>query len=102
MTVRVLAVIAAILLVVAFALASLLPPMLPLAQAISIANHGWLVSLQNAVRDGVSEWVWLHLFMPLLLRPAWLTPAALGMLAGGAALTLQSHRDAPRSHRHRG
>ena len=46
---RILAVISAMFLVAAFALATLLPPEMPLSQAISLVNHGWLVSFQDAV-----------------------------------------------------
>jgi len=98
---RILAVVSAVLLVIAFALAVLLPPLTTLGRAISTVNHGWLVSLQETVRNGISEWAWLHLAVPLLVRPAWLVPAGLGMVAGGLALTVSSGRGASRSHRRR-
>ena len=98
---RIFAVIAAMFLVLAFALATLLPPEMPLSQAVSVVNHGWLVAFQDIVRNNVSEWVWMNLAVPLLLRPVWLLPVALAMVAGGAAITLSSRRGSTRSHRRR-
>lgn len=98
---RILAVLSAVSLVSAFALAILLPPEMPLSQAISVVNHGWLVSFQDAVRKGVSEWVWTNLAVPMLVRPAWLIPAGLGMVLGGAAVTLSTRRGPARTHRRR-
>ena len=99
--VRILAVIAALFLVAAFALASMLPPLLPLGQAVSMFNHDWLVAFQEAVRKGVSEWAWVNLAVPVLLRPVWLMPAALGLVFAGAAVTLSSRLGPARSRRRR-
>ena len=99
--VRILAVVSAAFLVLAFALAIMLPPAMPLIQAIAVANHDWLVAFQDLVRQRVSEWVWLNMAVPMLLRPVWLMPAALSMLAGGAAISLSTRRGAARSHRRR-
>jgi uncharacterized protein (DUF2062 family) len=98
---RVLAVVSAILLVVAFALAVLLPPLTTLSLALSMFDHDWLVAAQEAIRTNLSEWVWLHMAVPLLVRPVWLMPAALGLVAGGAAVTAARRSGAPRSHRRR-
>jgi predicted branched-subunit amino acid permease len=98
---KVLAVVSAVLLVVAFALAVLLPPLTTLSLALSMLDHSWLVAAQDAIRNNVSEWAWLHLAVPLLVRPVWLMPAALGLVIGGAALTASRGSGAPRSHRRR-
>ena len=98
---RILAVIAAASLVTAFALGLLLPPEVTLSQALSAVNHGWLVAVQDAVRINVSEWIWSNLAVPLLVRPVWLAPTALGIVAGGAAITASTRRGSPRSHRRR-
>lgn len=93
--VRVLAVLASICVVGAFALALLFPPTLQLARLISIIDHNILLALQDGIRDHFSEWAWRALVMPLLARPSWLVPLALGMILGGAALTVASRRRVP-------
>lgn len=98
---RILAIISAVFVVAAFALAIMLPPELPLSQAIAIVNHGWLVAFQEAVRHHVSEWAWMNLAVPLLLRPAWLLPIALGLVTAGMAVTLSSRRGSARSRQRR-
>lgn len=101
MAARILAVLSAVFLVVAFAIATLLPPEMPLGQAVSALNHGWLVAAQDAVRKGASEWIWSTFAMPMLVRPAWLLPAGLGMVLGAAAVTLSSRRGPARTTRRR-
>jgi hypothetical protein len=100
LSVRVLAVLAAICLVASFAIALLLPPSLSLAQVIARADHTAMVRLQGLVRDGLGEWSWRSLAIPILARPGWLTPLAIGLLLGGAAVSMASRAMAPRS-RHR-
>jgi hypothetical protein len=39
--------------------------------------------------------------LPLLLRPAWVLPVALGVLCAGGATTLATRPGVPRSHRRR-
>jgi len=98
---RVLAVLAAGCLVAAFALANLLPVTLPLSRLISMINHPVLLAMQDGVRDHVSEWVWQSLFLPVLMRPCWLLPLVMGVLLGGAALTVVWRRRGARSPRWR-
>ena len=97
---RILAVVAALLFVLAFALALMLPAELPLGQAVATVDQHWVAALQDAVRKGVPDWVWVNLVVPMLLRPAWLLPVAMGMVTGGAAVSLATRRSAGRS-RHR-
>lgn len=99
--VRALAVLAAVCLVVAFALLLMLPLMLPLAECIDRFDHGKLLALQSLVRDHVSEWAWQALTLPLLARPGWLLPLSLGIVFGGAAVTI-SWPPATKPHRRRG
>lgn len=101
MLARILAVVSAVFMVLAFALATLLPPDMPLSQAIALVNHGWLVSFQDAMVKGVSQWVWVHMVVPVLLRPVWILPIALGLITAGAAVTLSSRRSSPSSRRRR-
>jgi hypothetical protein len=98
---RILAVLAAIFLVLAFALANLFPATMPLTQLIAMIDHPLLLWLQDGVRDHVSDWAWQALFLPVLLRPAWLLPLVIGVLFGGASLTAASRRRGARSPRWR-
>lgn len=98
---RVLAVLAATCLVVAFALLLMLPLMLTLSQCIDRVGHGKLLALQALVRGHVSDWAWQALTVPLLARPSWLVPLSLGILLGGAAVTA-FWAPAAKPHRRRG
>jgi len=98
---RILAVLAAAFLVLAFALANLFPATMPLSQLIAMIDHPLLLALQDGVRDHLSEWAWQALFLPVLLRPAWLFPLGMGIVLGGASLTLASRRRGSRSPRWR-
>ena len=83
---RIFAISAAVLFVVAFALAALLPDGVNLAQGIATLNHDWLLWLPKHT----SNWIWIWVEKPILVRPVWLLPAAIGVVCGGAALTLNS------------
>ena len=98
---RVLAVLAAVCLVAAFALANLMPIALPLSALMSMIDHPALLALQDFVRDHISQWVWRAVFLPVLMRPCWLLPLVLGVVLGGAALTVASRRRGARSPRWR-
>jgi hypothetical protein len=98
---RILAVMAAMFLVLAFALAATLTPVTTLGQALSAYNHDGLVAFQNAVRGHFSEWAWLNLVLPVLLRPAWLLPTGCGLVAAGVAATVASRAASPHSRRRR-
>jgi len=98
---RVLAVLAAISLVAAFALATLLPPPLTLAQLIAMFDARRLYSVHEFVVAHGSGWIWGHLVMPLLLRPCWLVPTSLGLVFAGGAMTIGNRKGVPRSHRRR-
>lgn len=98
---RVLAVLAAICLVGAFALLVMLPPMTPLGECIARVDQVMLVGLQNAVRDHVSHWAWRAVLLPLLARPGWLLPLSLGIVLGGAAVSA-AWPPAASSRHHRG
>lgn len=83
---RIFAVFAAGLLVAAFALATLAPDGLNLAEGIASLDHDWLVWLSQ----NTGGWIWQWVVRPLLVRPVWLLPAAFGVICGGAALTFSS------------
>ena len=101
-SVRVLMVLAAVALVVAFGLALLLSPGTSLGAALSRANHQILVTMQDALRSASMGWLWTGLVMPLLARPSWLFPLMVAVLCGGGAFSLASRRPATRTHRRRG
>lgn len=98
---RILAVLAAILLVGAFTLATVLPPDFSLAAALPMLDHDLVQQAQGYANYYLPGWVWTHLATPLLVRPAWLLPAALGVIAAGAAATLASSAGPSRSRRRR-
>lgn len=101
MAARVLAVLAAICLVGAFALLVMLPPMLSLGECIARLDQAMLVGLQNGVRNHLSEWAWRVVLLPLLARPGWLLPLSLGIVLAGAAVST-AWPPAASSRQHRG
>jgi hypothetical protein len=101
MPARILAILAAMCLVCAFALVTLWPPMLSLGELVSVMDHSLLVAVQDWTRLRVSEWVWAELAVPLLVRPCWLVPTAVGLVCGAASVTLASRNSVSRSHRRR-
>ena len=88
---------AASLLVGSVALGILGPPDLPLGQLLVMIDHDLVTKLQHVL----PAWVWVHLSVPLLMRPAWLLPACVGLVAAGLSMTLASRADARASHRRR-
>ena len=99
--IRIMAIIAAASLVLAFALATSLPPDTPLIQAVAMADQGWLTAVQDTIRQHAPEWVWTNVAVPLLLRPVWLAPTGLAIVAGGVAITLSTRQGTARSRRRR-
>ena len=91
---RTLAVAAAVLMIGAFALATLGPPGVPLGHVLFLLAP----TVVNWVSAHLPSWAWMNLVMPVMLRPAWLLPAAFGIVAAGASMTLASR---PQTHRSR-
>ena len=75
------------------------PPSVPLGQALFMLDHDLMNALHGSIERHVSAWLWDHLAAPLMLRPAWLLPAALGLICGGLSLSLSTRKPAHRSHR---
>jgi hypothetical protein len=96
---RFLAVLAAMMLVGAVALAMLGPPSVPLGQALFMLDHDLMNVLHNSIEQHLSAWLWENLAMPIMLRPAWTVPAALGLICGGMSLSLSTRKSTHRSHR---
>ena len=97
MAARILAVLASALLVGAVALAVLAPRGMTLGQALLLFDQGALDRLRAVLASPV--WLWPRVFTPLLVRPAWLLPAEIGIVFGGAALTLSWLRLPDKRHR---
>jgi len=98
---RILAIIAAALLVGAVAVALLGPPGMPLGQALLTFDHGALAVLQSTVEHSFAPWLWTEILFPVLVRPAWLPPTALGLICAGLSLTLPLGRRAERPRQRR-
>jgi hypothetical protein len=96
---RILAVISAILLVGSVALATLGPPSVPLGQLLLMIDHGLTEALRSGIEQHLAAWIWSDMAVPLMVRPAWLVPAALGLICAGAAFSVSGRKTASRPHR---
>ena len=100
---RILAVLAAVLLVGAIALAMLGPAGMPLGAALFMVNHDLMAAFQGSVEAHFDHWMWADVILPVLMRPAWLVPASIGLICAGVSLTLSNSQTGPqhRSQRRR-
>jgi hypothetical protein len=98
---RILAVLAAVLLVASVSVGTLGPPGVPLGQMLILIDPSMLSTVHQAVDHYLVDWVWTYLIVPWLVRPAWLLPASIGLICGGASLTLASRQAARNHHRRR-
>jgi hypothetical protein len=96
---RVLAIIAAVLLVAAVGIATFGAGSLSLGQAIYLLNHDVLDKLPLWSSRTLGKWMWVAVIQPLLERPAWLLPASLGLVCVGLSLSLSNRKTTHRSHR---
>ncbi len=85
---RILAVLAATLLIGAFALVTLAPLDMTLADALYELDPTVLLRLQHAVMSHLGRGPWQILAVPLLVRPTWLLPVALGLVCVGGAISI--------------
>lgn len=85
---RVFAVLACIALVAAFGTASLLPPDMPLGQFVISIAPGLLARWRDATLHGIAPLLWPAVEAPVLARPVWVVPAAVGLVSAGLSLTL--------------
>ena len=86
------------LLVAAFAIATIEPPDMPLGSLLYSINAAFLNALQAGIQRHVAPWLWDHVAVPILIRPAWLLPAAGGNHCSGWATSLAIAAN-PRSSR---
>jgi hypothetical protein len=98
---KVLAVLAAILLVGAVALATLGPPDMTFGEGLAALDHVRLQAVEHYFRTHLSVWVWEHPLAALFARPLWLMPAALGLVCAGAAATAATMPNATTTRRRR-
>ncbi len=99
---RILAVLAASLLVGAVALAMLGPPDMPLGAALFLIDHDLVHAFQGGIQAHFDQWMWDDVVLPFLVRPVWLLPAFLGLVLAGLSLTLSNNQRRPqRSQRRR-
>jgi hypothetical protein len=96
---RVLAVLAAVLLVAAVAIATFGVESISLGQAIYLLDHDVLDKLPTWSSRTLGGWMWVAVIQPLLERPAWLLPAAAGLVCAGLSLSLSNRKTSHRSHR---
>lgn len=96
---RILAIVAAVFLVAAVGIATFGAESISLGQALYLLDHDVLDKLPAWFGRTFGDWMWTSMVRPLLLRPAWLVPAALGMIAGGLSISLSNRKTTHRSHR---
>lgn len=88
MAAKILAAFGAVFLVTSFGMATLLRPFMSLGQMIMSIDQPFLMALDQAPRTGTNLWLWGHIAVPLLLRPAWMLPTMLGIVFIGLAAQL--------------
>lgn len=98
---RVFAALAAFFLVSAIGLATFGARAMTLEGALRTINRGLVDGLYVWIDGVLGTWVWTSLAQPLLVRPAWLPAAALGLVCLGVVLSL-SYRSKPGSSQKRG
>ena len=101
MLARILAVVAAIMLVGAIAAGTLGPQDSTLGKALASLDALKLKAVEAYMRLHLSAWLWDHPVRAVMDRPVWLLPAAAGLLFAGGAMTAASMHKAPTSRRRR-
>ncbi|MCC6719724.1 MAG: hypothetical protein IT555_17720 [Acetobacteraceae bacterium] len=90
--VRVLSVLAAFALVLAFALAITLPPSATLAQVLARWSPTAMAGLEAFMLRRLPDWAWNRAVVPMLDRPCWLLPVDVALVCGGIAVTIVLRR----------
>jgi hypothetical protein len=93
---RIFTVVAAVLLVTAFALMMLPPDGLSLKEGLAQIGPNTPEALMNGVRRTLGAEVWARVFLPLLVRPVWMLPLSLGVVCVGVAATTMPPTESPR------
>ena len=90
---RSLIVLSAVLLVVAFALATSGRIDVPLAEILGRIDP----MLATRLRSALPDWMADRILLPLLVRPAWFLPLGLGLVCAGGALTFSAQKSLGRT-----
>lgn len=98
---RVFAALAAFFLVSAVGLATFGARAMTLEAALRMVNRGLVDALFLWTEQSLGTWVWVRLIQPLLVRPAWLPAACIGLICLGVVVSL-SYRTTPGSSQRRG
>ena len=96
---RVFTVLAAVFLVGAVALATMLPPDMTLHEAMHAIDAIRADDFQHTLATTLGKTVWDWVIAPLLLRPVWMMPLSLGLICVGGALTASFHAPPRTKHR---
>ncbi len=99
MIARVFTVLAAIFLVGAVALATMLPPDMTLHEAMHAIDAARADDWQHTLAHALGKTIWDWVIAPLLLRPVWMVPLSLGLICVGGALTASFHAPPKTKHR---
>ncbi len=75
-------------LVCAFAIAALLPPSMDLGAMLLAMDPKSLLTTHDFFVHHGAPGIWKHILLPFLLRPGWLLPTMVGLIAGGIAFSL--------------
>ncbi len=94
---RIMAVLAAAFLVGAVAVAMIGPPNVPLGAALYMLDRRVVYDVQAHL----AAWMWDDAALPLLVRPAWLLPACIGVVCAGLSLSVASRKRPQRTPRRR-
>lgn len=94
---RILAALAAALMVGAAGLALIAPPEMSLGGGLDLLNGQALPIIQGMT----AGWVWQNLALPVLARPLWLLPACAGIIFAGLSFSVSTHQRPQRTPRRR-
>lgn len=94
-SVRILSVLAAAALVLAFTLALTMTPGTTLAQLITRWSPGGVAGLESFSQRNLPDWTWSRVMAPMLMRPCWLMPVDFALIFAGIAATIAIRRARP-------
>jgi len=96
---RIFAVLAAVFLVASVALGTILPPDMSLHEALHAIDAARADDMQRAIVNTLGKGIWQAVLVPLLMRPVWLGPLALGLISIGGAVSTRTQATPRTKHR---
>ncbi len=96
---RIFAVLAAVFLVASVALGTILPPDMSLHEALHTIDAARADDIQRSIANTVGKGLWQGVLVPLLMRPVWLCPLALGLISIGGAVSTRTQATPRTKHR---